>query len=52
MSPFGLEGQPIVAQPLTMLQPAVPILVQAHCNAGLAYFLDRRPGRGPARGGP
>lgn len=35
--PFGLQGQQIVAWPMAILPLAVPILVQAHLTAGLAY---------------
>jgi ACR3 family arsenite transporter len=41
---FGLQGQQIIAQPLVILLLAVPILVQVYCNAGLAYWLNRRLG--------
>ncbi len=41
---FGLQGQQIVAQPIVILLLAVPVLVQVYCNAGLAYWLNRRLG--------
>jgi ACR3 family arsenite transporter len=39
---FGLQGAPIIAQPLVILLLAVPILIQVYFNAGLAYLLNRR----------
>jgi ACR3 family arsenite transporter len=41
---FGLQGTEIVRQPLVILLLAIPITVQVYCNAGLAYWLNRRLG--------
>jgi ACR3 family arsenite transporter len=41
---FGLQGEQIVRQPLVILLLAVPIIIQVYCNAGLAYWLNRRLG--------
>ena len=41
---FGLQGDQIVHQPLVILLIAIPIVVQVYCNAGLAYWLNRRLG--------
>jgi len=41
---FGLQGTEIVRQPLVILLLAVPITLQVYCNAGLAYWLNRRLG--------
>lgn len=41
---FGFQGDQIIAQPLTILLLAVPILIQVYCNAGLAYLLNRACG--------
>ena len=41
---FGLQGEQIMRQPLVIAMLAVPILVQVYCNAGLAYWLNRRLG--------
>jgi arsenite transporter len=41
---FGLQGEQIVRQPLVILLLAVPIIVQVYCNAGIAYWLNRRLG--------
>ena len=41
---FGLQGQQIVRQPLVILLLAIPIIVQVYCNAGFAYWLNRRLG--------
>jgi arsenite transporter len=41
---FGLQGEQIVRQPLVILLLAIPIIVQVYCNAGLAYWLNRRLG--------
>jgi arsenite transporter len=41
---FGLQGEQIVQQPLVILLLAVPIIVQVYCNAGFAYWLNRRLG--------
>jgi ACR3 family arsenite transporter len=41
---FGLQGTEIVHQPLVILLLAIPITLQVYCNAGLAYWLNRRLG--------
>jgi ACR3 family arsenite transporter len=41
---FGLQGEQITRQPLVIALLAVPILIQVYCNAGLAYWLNRRLG--------
>jgi ACR3 family arsenite transporter len=41
---FGLQGEQIVRQPLVIALLAVPIVIQVYCNAGLAYWLNRRLG--------
>jgi ACR3 family arsenite transporter len=41
---FGFQGDQIIAQPLTIVLIAVPILIQVYCNAGLAYLLNRACG--------
>ena len=41
---FGLQGEQIVRQPLVILLLAIPIIVQVYCNAGFAYWLNRRLG--------
>ncbi len=41
---FGLQGEQIMRQPLVILLLAVPIVIQVYCNAGLAYWLNRRLG--------
>jgi ACR3 family arsenite transporter len=41
---FGLQGTEIVRQPLVILLLAIPITLQVYCNAGLAYWLNRRLG--------
>jgi arsenite transporter len=41
---FGLQGERIMRQPLVIALLAVPILIQVYCNAGLAYWLNRRLG--------
>ncbi|MDI3308820.1 MAG: ACR3 family arsenite efflux transporter [Acetobacteraceae bacterium] len=41
---FGLQGEQITRQPLVIALLAVPILIQVHFNAGLAYCLNRRLG--------
>jgi ACR3 family arsenite transporter len=41
---FGLQGEQIVRQPVVILLLAVPIVIQVYCNAGLAYWLNRRLG--------
>ena len=41
---FGLQGEQIMRQPLVILLLAVPIIIQVHFNAGLAYGLNRTLG--------
>jgi ACR3 family arsenite transporter len=41
---FGFQGEQIIAQPLTIVLLAVPILIQVYFNSGLAYFLNRATG--------
>ena len=41
---FGLQGEQIMHQPAVIAMLAVPILIQVYCNAGLAYWLNRRLG--------
>ena len=41
---FGLQGEQIMRQPLVIALLAVPIVIQVYCNAGLAYWLNRRVG--------
>jgi arsenite transporter len=41
---FGLQGEQIMHQPTVIALLAVPILIQVYCNAGLAYWLNRRLG--------
>ncbi len=41
---FGFQGKEIVAEPLTIVLIAVPILIQVYFNAGIAYLLNRRLG--------
>jgi ACR3 family arsenite transporter len=41
---FGLQGEAIMHQPLVIAMLAVPIVIQVYCNAGLAYWLNRRLG--------
>jgi ACR3 family arsenite transporter len=41
---FGLQGEQILRQPAVIAMLAVPILIQVYCNAGLAYWLNRRLG--------
>jgi ACR3 family arsenite transporter len=41
---FGLQGEQIMRQPTVIALLAVPILIQVYCNAGLAYWLNRRLG--------
>ncbi len=41
---FAFQGQAIIEQPLVIAMLAVPILIQVVCNAGLAYWLNRRVG--------
>ena len=41
---FGLQGEQIVRQPFVIALLAAPIIVQVYLNAGLAYWLNRRPG--------
>jgi ACR3 family arsenite transporter len=39
---FGLQGEQIMRQPAVIAMLAVPIIIQVYCNAGLAYWLNRR----------
>jgi ACR3 family arsenite transporter len=41
---FGLQGEQIIRQPVVIALLAVPIVIQVYCNAGLAYWLNRRLG--------
>lgn len=41
---FGLQGEQIMRQPVVIAMLAVPIIIQVYCNAGLAYWLNRRLG--------
>jgi ACR3 family arsenite transporter len=41
---FGLQGEQIMRQPMVIALLAVPIVIQVYCNAGLAYWLNRRLG--------
>ena len=41
---FAFQGRAILQQPLVIAMLAVPILIQVLCNAGLAYWLNRRLG--------
>ena len=41
---FGLQGEQIIRQPTVIALLAVPILIQVYCNAGLAYWLNRKLG--------
>jgi arsenite transporter len=41
---FGLQGAQIIRQPTVIALLAVPIVIQVHFNAGLAYWLNRRLG--------
>jgi ACR3 family arsenite transporter len=41
---FGLQGSQIMRQPTIIALLAVPIVIQVYCNAGLAYWLNRRLG--------
>jgi ACR3 family arsenite transporter len=41
---FGLQGEQIMHQPVVIALLAVPIVIQVYCNAGLAYWLNRRLG--------
>jgi ACR3 family arsenite transporter len=41
---FGLQGEQIIGQPGVIALLAVPILIQVYCNAGLAYWLNRKLG--------
>jgi ACR3 family arsenite transporter len=38
---FGFQGEQILAQPLTIVLLAVPILIQVYFIAGLAYLMNR-----------
>jgi ACR3 family arsenite transporter len=41
---FGLQGEQIIRQPTVIALLAVPIVIQVYCNAGLAYWLNRKLG--------
>jgi ACR3 family arsenite transporter len=41
---FGLQGEQIIRQPMVIALLAVPIVIQVYCNAGLAYWLNRKLG--------
>jgi len=41
---FGLQGEQIMRQPVVIVLLAVPIVIQVYCNAGLAYWVNRRLG--------
>ncbi len=41
---FGLQGEQIMRQPMVIALLAVPIVIQVYCNAGLAYWLNRKLG--------
>src|SRR5690606_13689663 len=41
---FAFQGQAILQQPLVIAMLAVPILIQAFFNSGLAYWLNRKVG--------
>jgi len=41
---FGLQGEQIMRQPVVIALLVVPIVIQVYCNAGLAYWLNRRLG--------
>jgi ACR3 family arsenite transporter len=41
---FGLQGDQIMRQPMVIALLAVPIVIQVYCNAGLAYWLNRKLG--------
>ena len=41
---FGLQGEQILGQPGVIVLLAVPIVIQVYCNAGLAYWINRRLG--------
>ena len=49
---FGFQGQQILAQPLVIALLAVPIFIQVHFNAGLAYVLNRMLGEQHCVAGP
>lgn len=49
---FGFQGEQIVKQPLVILLLAIPILFQVFCNAGLAYWLNRKLGSPHCVAGP
>jgi ACR3 family arsenite transporter len=49
---FGLQGEQIIRQPLVIAMLAVPIVIQVYCNAGLAYWLNRRCGEAWCVAGP
>ncbi len=41
---FAFQGNAIIQKPLIIAMLAVPILIQVFCNAGLAYWLNRKLG--------
>jgi ACR3 family arsenite transporter len=41
---LGLQGEQIMRQPLVILLPAVPIVIQVYFNGGLAYGINRALG--------
>ena len=43
---FAFQGEAILEQPLVIAMLAVPILIQVFFNSALAYWLNRRVGRG------
>ena len=49
---FAFQGEAILRQPLVIALLAVPILIQVICNAGLAYWLNRRFGVAHCVAGP
>ena len=49
---FAFQGHAILQQPLVIAMLAVPITIQVYCNAGLAYWLNRRCGVAHCVAGP
>jgi ACR3 family arsenite transporter len=49
---FGFQGEQILAQPVVIGLIAVPILIQVHFNAGVAYLLNRLAGGQHCVAGP
>lgn len=49
---FAFQGEAILRQPLVIALLAVPILIQAILNSGLAYWLNRRFGVAHCVAGP